>query len=490
MAISCDVLVIGGGVVGCSIARQLSKYSISTVVAEAREDVARGASGANSGIVHAGYDPVPGSKMAKYNVKGCAMYEDLSEKLDFPYKKVGSLVLAFSEEDRQTVQLLYERGTKNGVPDMQILDAAQVLAMEKNASDKVVGALYAPSCGITSPYEATIAFADNAVENGVKFLLAQPVVSIKTEKNENGRRFTVSTADHTLHTRVIINCAGTSADIISRLAGGEEIPMTERKGEYTLYDRNLGGFVSHVLFQTPDENGKGVLVTPTAEGNLLLGPNSIVLDAQQLGNTATTQKGQDQIYAMGQKTCPKLPFGGAITGFSGIRAVSGDDFVIEPSSKVEGLIQVAGICSPGLTSAPAIAEDVAQMALSQLEKDGVTAREKEDFIQTREGIPNVREMSWEEREELCRKDPRFGRIVCRCETVTEGQIRKALNLPLKVYTIDGVKRRCRAGMGRCQGSFCTPRVMEIISEESGIPFDQITKAGKGTAIAQGRLKGV
>ena len=272
------------------------------------------------------------------------------------------------------------------------------------------------------------------------------------------------------------------------MAGAEEITISERKGEYTLYDRNLGGFARTVIFQTPDAAGKGVLVTPTAEGNLLLGPSSDPIDPNDVNATATTQEGQDKIFQMGRKSTPNLPYGGAITGFAGIRAVFGDDFYIAPSEKVQGLIQVAGICSPGLTSAPAIAEDVAKMAVSELEKLGQEVHEKADWISHRDAIPSVREMSWDERAELCKEDPAYGRIVCRCETVTEGQIRKALRSPIPVYTIDGVKRRCRAGMGRCQGSFCSPVVMKIISEESGIPFDEIRKAGKGTTIAQGKLK--
>ncbi len=485
MPMKCDVLIIGGGVTGSAIARELSRYTVRTIVAEAREDVARGSSGANSGIVHAGYDPRPGSLMARYNVKGCAMYPELAAKLGFPYRGIGSLVLAFSQSDMQTVQDLYQRGLDNGVPDMKILTGDQARAMEPNLSDQVIGALYAPTAGIISPYEATIAFADNAAANGVTFLLEEGVRAIA--RTEEG--FTVTTATKSIEAKVLVNCAGLSAGEVSRMAGGEDIPITQRKGEYTLYDRNLGGFVSHVLFQTPNEDGKGVLVTPTAEGNLLLGPSSDPLPQDDLNDTATTSDGQSRIFALGRKTCPSLPSGGAITGFAGIRAVSGSDFIIGPSQKAEGLIQVAGICSPGLTSAPAIAEDVAQMALDLLEKKGLRAEKKADFIDTREAIPCVRDMDWESREALCKKDPDFGRIVCRCETVTEGQIRRALRGPIVVPTIDGVKRRCRAGMGRCQGSFCTPRVMEIISEETGIPFEEVRKAQKGTEIGQGRLKG-
>ena len=490
MSTKADVVIIGGGIIGTAIARQLSKYPVKTLLLEEREDLARGASGANSGIVHAGYDPVVGSLMAKYNVKGCAMYPELAKKLHFPYSNVGSFVLAFSEEEMEEVHRLYDRGLQNGVPDMEIVSGDKARELDPEISKEVVGALYAKSAGIVSPYEATIAFAENAAENGAEFHLEEKVTGIK--KQEDGS-FLVTTTKDEVETKTVINAAGNAANIISEMAGAESFPMVEKRGEYTLYDRTLGGFVSHVLFQCPNKDGKGILVTPTAEGNLLIGPNSILLNDETEGTTYTTAEGQAQIFNSARKTCPALPFGGAITGFAGIRAVSGSDFIIGPSKVVSGFIQVAGICSPGLTSAPAIAEDVAVMALGALKEAGVSEEAlapKENWIDEREGIPTVREMTWEEREALCKENPEFGQIICRCETVTEGQIRMALRSKVPVYTIDGVKRRTRAGMGRCQGSFCTPRVMQIISEESGIPFEKVRKACAGTEIAIGELKGV
>lgn len=479
-----DVIIIGGGIAGAAIARELSRYELKTALLEAREDLARGASGANSGIIHAGYDPKPGSLMARYNVAGAALYPELSQKLGFPFKPVGSLVLAFSEEEARHVEALYERGLANGVPGMKILSREEVREKEPNVSPEVVCALYASSAGVVSPYEATIAFAENAAENGVDFYLSHEVLGIRRET----AGFLVETKEDSFTGRVLINAAGRYAHLISRMAGAEAFEIEEKKGEYTLYDRNLGGFVKHVIFQTPTKAGKGVLVTPTAEGNLLLGPSSDPVEAEETA-TATTQAGQDKIFALGRKSCPSLPFGGAITGFAGIRAVSGEDFIIGPSQKAPGLIQVAGICSPGLTSAPAIALDVCQMALKLLEEAGRHPEAKTGFIDERKPIPFVRDMSWEERAQAAKEDPDFGRIVCRCETVTEGQIKRALSSKVPVYTIDGVKRRCRAGMGRCQGSFCTPRVMELIAEAAGIPFEKVRKAGAGTEIAQGMLKG-
>lgn len=481
MSMKADILIVGGGIIGSCIARELSKYSVKTILVESREDLARGASGANSGIVHAGYDPEPGTLMAKYNVKGCAMYPELSEKLQFPYRGIGSYVLAFSEEEDKTVRMLYERGLKNGVPGMEIISGDEARKLDPMLSSEVTSALLANSAGVVSPYEATIAIAENAAMNGVEFHLGETVSVI--EKTAEG--FKVSTDKETYEVGCVINAAGRFSGKVSEMAGAEKIDIVEKKGEYTLYDRNLGGYVNRVCFQCPNEKGKGILVTPTAEGNMLLGPNSITLSDDEKGDTATTQSGQNEIFAMGKKTCPTLPFGGAITGFAGVRASCGTDFIIGPSKLVEGFIQVAGICSPGLTSAPAIGEDVALMALKAVKAE---ANVKEGWIGERAGIPCVREMNWEEREALCKQDPAFGKIVCRCETVTEGQIRMALRSPIKVGTIDGVKRRCRAGMGRCQGSFCTPRVMQIIAEETGVPFEEIRKAGPGTTIARGELK--
>lgn len=480
MTKKCDVAIIGGGIVGAAIAREISRYEVSAVLLEAREDLARGASGANSGIIHAGYDPRPGSLMAKYNVKGNQMYPALCEKLQIPFRPVGSFVLAFNDAQRDELNVLYQRGMENGVPDMQLLTGEEVRRMEPEISEKVTGALYAPTAGIISPYEATIALAENAAENGVTFYLAEAVKSI----DKTGDGFTLKTEHESFEAALVINCAGVNAGVISEMAGAEKLEIQEKKGEYTLYDRNIGSFVDHVIFQTPDENGKGVLVTPTAEGNLLIGPSSDPL--QEQGDTATTQTGQDKIFAQARKSCEKLPFGGAITSFAGIRAVCGDDFIIGPSKLVPHFIQVAGICSPGLTSAPAIAEEIGEIVndmLGGLEK-------KTAWKETREAVPCVRELSWQERQTLCEKNADYGKIVCRCETVTEGEIRQVLRSAVPVYTVDGVKRRCRAGMGRCQGSFCTPRVMELIAQEAGTKLEAVKKAGKGTEIVQGYLKGV
>ncbi len=473
-----DVLIAGGGVVGASIARELSRYDLKTALVEANSDLALGTSGANSGIVHAGYDAMPGTLMAELNVRGNAMYPELCRKLEIPFEPIGSLVLAFDEEDEKTIQKLYDRGQVNGVPELKILSAEEVKAMEPHVTRTVRGALYAPTAGVVSPYEATIAIAENAAENGVSFYLEHPVTAVR--KTEDG--FVVTAGGEEFACRILINCCGVHAHELSQMAGGEPFKVTGRKGEYILYDKNLGGYVSHVLFQPPSKMGKGILVTQTAEGNMLIGPSSV--DVDDVDDTATTQEGLDGVLATARRSCPELPAGGAITTFAGMRAVIGDDFIIRYSDMVDGLLQTAGICSPGLTAAPAIAEKVAALVGERL-----TLKAKENWKDTREGIPPFNKLDWDARQKLIEQDPAYARMVCRCETVTEGQIVKALHSPIPVYTIDGVKRRCRAGMGRCQGSFCTPRVMDIIARESGIPFAEISKNGPDAKLITGTLKG-
>lgn len=473
-----DVLIAGGGVVGASIARALSRYDLKTALVEANSDLALGTSGANSGIVHAGYDAMPGTLMAELNVRGNAMYPELCKKLEIPFEPIGSLVLAFDEEDEKTIQKLYDRGQVNGVPELKILSAEEVKAMEPHVTETVRGALYAPTAGVVSPYEATIAIAENAAENGVSFYLEHPVTAVR--KTKDG--FVVTAGGEEFACRILINCCGVHAHELSQMAGGEPFEVTGRKGEYILYDKNLGGYVSHVLFQPPSKMGKGILVTQTAEGNMLVGPSSV--DVDDIDDTATTQEGLDGVLATARRSCQELPAGGAITTFAGMRAVIGDDFIIRYSDMVDGLLQTAGICSPGLTAAPAIAEKVAALVGERL-----TLKAKENWKDTREGIPPFNKLDWDARQKLIEQDPAYARMVCRCETVTEGQIVKALHSPIPVYTIDGVKRRCRAGMGRCQGSFCTPRVMDIIARESGIPFAEISKNGPDAKLITGTLKG-
>lgn len=474
-----DAIVIGAGVIGCSIARELSRYDIKIGVLESEVDVATGSSGANSAIVHAGYDCQAGSMMARMNVWGNSLYDVVSKELDVPFKRIGSLVLAFDEEDMNEIQKLFEQGQKNGVPGLKILSAQEVLQMEPNINSNIIAALWAPSAGITCPYELTVAMAENAIQNGVEFFLGYGVENIKRD----GNIFNIKTTQGEFKTKYIINCAGIFSDDINRMLGGEEFKIIPRRGEYCLYDRKLGDMVKRVIFQPPSSLGKGVLVTPTVDGNLLIGPNAVDIDTKE--DTSTTSWGLNFVYTKALRTIPSLGRRDVIRVFSGIRAVADTgDFILGASDEIPGLFYAAGICSPGLSAAPAIGQYMAELVY----KYAGNINAKFNFNPYRKGIPRFRELNWSEKEKLIKGDNRYGQIVCRCETVTEGQIIEAINRPLPALTIDAIKRRTRAGMGRCQGGFCTPKIMEILNRERGIPLDEITKGSGRSYIVSGRIK--
>lgn len=471
-----DVAIIGGGITGCAIARELSKYDVSVVLIEKEEDVAAGgATKANSAIIHAGYDPVPGTLKARLNVLGNAMYGELTEKLDIPFKRIGSLVLAFNSEERMMLNELYRRGQENGVPGLKIIESHELKEMEPNVSDDAVAALYSPTAGIICPYEAAIAFYENARENGVDFVFDSKVISIKKEDC-----FIVETTSGTIKALYVVNAAGVYADEISKMAGAEEFKIVPRRGEYVLLDKSQGNIVNHVIFQTPTRYGKGILVSPTVDGNLIVGPNAVDIGNKE--ENITTQKGLDEVVEGARKSVPGFDLRDRITNFAGIRAVPlNGDFIIGHSSKIYGFINVAGIESPGLTAAPAIAVEVREI----LSKAGLKLVKKDDFIDTRT-VVRFRDLNFQERAELIEKDPRYGKIICRCETVTEGEIVDAIKRGAR--SVDAVKRRTRAGMGRCQGGFCSPRVAEILSKELHIPMDKVTKSGDGSYMLVGRIK--
>ena len=476
-----DVAVIGGGICGAAVAMALSKYEISVCVIEKCSDVSCGTSKANSGIVHAGYDPKPGTLMAKLNVLGCAMYEKLSLDLNFPYKKTGSLVLGFSEQDREHIQALYERGIKNGIPkeNLKILSKEELFSLEPNVSEDAVCALYASSAGIVSPYMATWAFMENAVENGCELFLNNEVHSVTPKENY----FEISASDKIIKAKVLVNAAGLYSDKISEMVGGRRFSILPRMGEYFLLDNKCSNLAAHTLFQTPDEKGKGILVTPTVDGNILVGPSAV--DISEKNNTETTAEGQNFIFEKACKTIPELPKRNIINSFSGIRAIALDengngvnDFIIEEDSSVKNFINVAGICSPGLTAAPAIGEYVRDIAKKLLSENfGMKISEKKNIILKRKAIESFINASEEQKKQLVKENPLYGRIICRCEMITEAEIVLAVNSTVGACDLDGVKRRTRAGMGRCQGGFCSPRVTEIISREKGINMECVTKCG-------------
>ncbi|MBR3629255.1 MAG: NAD(P)/FAD-dependent oxidoreductase [Oscillospiraceae bacterium] len=465
-----DVVIIGAGVIGCAVARYLSRYDMKILVLDKEEDVCSGTSKANSGIVHAGFDAVPGTRMAEMNVRGCRMIHELSESLDFPFVNNGSLVLCFDEAAKPGLQALYDRGQKNGVPDLELLSGEEVRRREPAVSPEVVGALWAPTAGVVCPFSLTAALAENAAANGAEFRFLTAVEKI--EKQADG--FAVMTGQGTIRTRFVVNAAGVYADVFHNMVSDQKLSITPRRGEYVLMDREVGNLVSATIFQLPDKLGKGVLVTPTAHGNLLVGPNA--QDISDKEDTETTQAGMDDIRQRALRSVPNVPYNKMIISFSGLRA-HGDqgDFVLGEPEDCAGFFDAACIESPGLTSAPAIGE-----YLSDLIAEKCGAPKKASFVAKRKGFPEIAKLPPAERARRIAERPDYGRIVCRCENVSEGEIRDAIRRTPGARSLDGIKRRVRQGMGRCQAGFCTPRAMEILAEELGIPMTEVAKNRPGS----------
>lgn len=473
-----DVCIIGAGVSGCSIARELSRYQVNACVIEKCEDVCCGTSKANSAIVHAGFDAAEGSLMAKLNVQGNEMMDALSKELDFPFKRNGSLVVCLNEEDLPGLQALYDRGVKNGVKDLRILSEKEAKDLEPNLSDDVAGALYAPTGGIVCPFNMTIALAENANTNGVEFKFDTAVEGIRKADGY----YVLETSQGTVESRYVVNAAGVYADVIHNMVSSHKMKITARKGDYCLLDRSAGGHVSHTIFMLPTKMGKGVLVSPTVHGNLIVGPTAT--DIEDKEGTNTTKEGLDELMSKAGTTVKDLPLRQVITSFAGLRAhEDGHEFIIGEAEDAKQFIDVAGIESPGLSSAPAIGVMVADLL-----RDQMGLQEKENFIAERKGILNPSTLSLEERNELIQKNPAYGTIICRCESVTEGEIIDAIHRPIGAKSLDGVKRRTRAGMGRCQAGFCSPRTMEIIERELHMDMESITKSGGRSVIVTGRTK--
>lgn len=464
-----DVVIIGAGVTGSSIARELSRFQGDFLVLEKASDVCEGTSKANSGIAHAGFDAEPGSLKAKFNVLGSRKMEALSKELDFSYKRNGSLVLGFSEDDLKKLEDLKDRGEKNGVEGITILTGDEVRKMEPNLSKDVTYALYAPLGGIVCPFGLTIAMAENAAVNGVSFSMNTEVQSV--QKKPEG--FLISTNKGEILTRAVVNAAGVYADKIHNMICDDKLHITARKGEYCLYDKKVGNTVSCTIFQVPGAYGKGILVTPTVHGNLLLGPTAT--DTEDKEEVNTTADGLKTVATTAAKSILTVPAKQVITSFAGLRAhEDGGDFVVGESS-VKGFFDAAGIESPGLTAAPAIGEYLAKEIATSM---GLS--EKEDFVATRKGIPNMALASNEEKECLIKENPLYANVICRCELVTEGEIVDAIHRPVGATTLDGVKRRTRAGMGRCQAGFCSPKTVEILARELHKDMTEITKHGEGS----------
>lgn len=472
-----DVAVIGGGVTGCAVARELSRRALDVCLFEKAGDVAEGTSKANSGIVHAGYDAHPGSLKAKYNIRGAAMFPALCRELDVPYKQNGSLVVGFSDEERARLEALLERGRENGVEGLELISGKQTRALCPSLAKAVTCALYAPTAGIVCPYELTLAFAENAAKNGVKFVFNAEVTKIERVQGGWKLRF-ADGRERTTH--VVVNAAGVYADALNNMVSAHKLHIVPRRGEYCLFDRTAGNLAPMTIFQTPTPMGKGVLVTQTVDGNLLVGPTAE--DISDKADTDTTVEGLDYALKMAARSVEALPLRQIITSFAGLRAhLESDDFVVGEAPDAPGFFNAAGIESPGLTSAPAIGEALAALVVSRL-----GAKENVHFDPIRRGIPKFREMSNAERARRIAQDPAWGRIVCRCETVTEAEIVNAIHRPLGARTLDGIKRRTRAGMGRCQSGFCTTRVLDILSRELSMEPETLTKHGAGSEILTGR----
>lgn len=466
-----DVIIIGAGVSGCAVARELSRYELDICVLEKESDVCEGTSKANSGIVHGGFDAKPGTLKAKLNVLGNQMMDEMAEKLDFPFRRNGAMVVCQSKEEMAVLEELMERGKKNGVEGMEMLSRSQALLLEPNLADTVYAAIHIPSSGIVCPFEMNLAYAENAVQNGVQFHLETEVKQI--EKMENG--FRVLTDKGMFETRFLINAAGVYADIFHNMVSREKIHITPRRGEYCLLDKNAGNLVERTIFQIPTPKGKGVLVTPTVHGNLLIGPTAA--DITDKEGTETTSDGLEEVMKKCTKSVKNIPKRQIITSFAGLRAHEDDgDFIIQEVKDAKGFIDVAGIESPGLSSVPAIGVYVRDIMAGLTE-----LCEKKGFCEHRKRITRISELSREEQNGLIQENPAYGQIVCRCEGVTMGEILDAIHRPLGATTLDGIKRRTRAGMGRCQAGFCTPKNMELLAEELHLELKDIRKTGRRDA---------
>jgi len=492
-----DVVIIGGGVTGAAIARELSAYELGIALLEKEEDVCAGTSKANSAIVHAGHDAKTGSMKARMNVRGNELMEQLSKDLDFEFVRNGSLVLCFNETDLPALEELLERGRKNGVPGLKILNREELRETEPGIGEAAVAALYCPTGGIVCPFGMNIAMAENAADNGVEFFFNTEVKTIRavdrTKPGANagingggpgagggakkdGIGYVIETSEGDFACRYVVNAAGVYADVFHNQVSAKKLTIVPRAGEYNLLDKEAGGIIKKTVFQLPTKLGKGVLVTPTVHGNLLIGPTAV--DQEDKDDTKTTAAGIADVQARSALSVKNIPYNKVITAFSGLRAHElGGDFVIGECEDAPGFFDAAGIESPGLSSAPAIGEYLAKLVAGK-----AGAEKKKNFNPKRTGIPRLASMSFEERAELIRRRPEYGTIVCRCEGISEGEIVDSINRTLGARSLDGIKRRVRQGMGRCQAGFCTPRTMEILSRETGIPMEKIAKNRPGSEL--------
>lgn len=472
-----DVAIIGAGVVGGMIARELSFYNIKVCLLEKENDVATGATKANSAIVHAGFDAKEGSLKAKLNVRGSKMMPEIAKTLGVKYINNGSLVVGFNEEDEKTLEGLLNRGNANEVEGLRILNRNEILEIEPNIGKDVTCALYAPTGAIICPYDLAVSAIGNAMDNGAELKCNFEVTDIESK----GDFYTLKSENEEVDAKYVVNCAGVYSDKVARLAGDDTFDVHPRRGEYVLLDKDCGKLISHTVFVTPSKMGKGILVSPTVDGNLLLGPTAV--DGEDKTDKSICPDFFSSIYSVAERSVCGIPKNKTITSFCGLRSVgSTGDFII--NTPKERFVNAAGIESPGLSASPAIAEYVREL----LKESGLALEKKENPITTRKSMHAFRDATREEKNLMIKQNPAYGRIVCRCEGVTEGEILDAIRINPKATDLDGVKRRTRAQMGRCQGGFCSPYIIELLSKELDLPYEKITKFGGESYVATGKTK--
>ena len=474
-----DVIIIGAGVTGAATARELSRYKVNACVIEKETDVCSGTSKANSGIVHGGFDAKPGSFKARFNVEGAKTMKALSEELDFKYKNTGSVVVCTEKEDIPKLEALKAQGEENGVENIEVItDRDRIFKMEPNLSDDVIAMLYVPSAGIVCPFNLNIALAENAYTNGVEFKFQTKVENIERKEDY----WLVETNNGNFETKAIVNAAGVFADHFHNMVSENKINITPRKGEYFLLDKTAGGHVNSTVFMLPGKFGKGVLVSQTVDGNLIVGPTAYDIEDKEGINT--TPAGLDFIREKSAKSVKNVPLNQVITTFSGLRAhEDGGEFIVEEVADAENFFDCAGIESPGLSSCDAIGKYLSDLIAAKLELPV-----NPDFNPKRKGVTRITEISQEEYNQLIKEKPEYGQIICRCETVSEGEIVDAIHRPLGATDLDGIKRRTRAGAGRCQAGFCSSKVISILERELDRDIQTITKHGPGSEILKGITK--
>lgn len=479
-----DVLIIGAGVIGSAVARELARYKLSIAVLEKELDVCSETSGRNSGVLHAGFNNRQGTLMAKYCVEGCLGFDQVAEALDIPFKRTGKLVVGFNEDDLNKLKSLKDQGDKNGVPGLEIISKAQIKVLAPHIRGEF--ALYSPMTGVLNPFIFTISLAENAKKNGVNFFLDHEVTAIQRMEPH----YLIKTKNRQFRTRWLINCAGLNADRIAKMMGNEDYTIYPCRGEYFILDQKIGQYLEMPAYPIPNikEGGLGIHITPSIDGNVLVGPSTEYID--KTDNYSATQKIMDLLIRDGGKIFPYLKQEYFIRNFTGIRPkLVGEheggyaDFVIDKRDSHSNAIHLVGIESPGLTSAIPLAKRVVELIRQD---EALSANE--NFDPTRKGILNFKEQSTEIKRALIEKDPNYGEIICRCETITKAEILEAIHNPLGVDTVVGIKNRTRAMMGRCQGGYCQTRIVELIMKEKSKSESEIIYARSGAAMFAGKVR--